>query len=120
MNLKTLDGSLIKINLASTNIYNKNQVARSKTQQTVGDDLIKLYPNDIIFTEVFIPNEGFFLDFFIPSLKLVIEVNGNQHYNHVKHFHKTIKDFNQQKDRDNRKRQWCKLNGFKLIEIKYD
>jgi len=125
MNLKVLDGSEIKIDLSSTSIYQKsgllsNQFIRSRLQKTIGDRLLHLYPNNIIFTEVFIPKEHFFLDFFIPSLNIVIEVNGKQHHSHVRYFHKTISDFNNQKERDERKRQWCELNSLKFIEVNDD
>jgi very-short-patch-repair endonuclease len=96
-----------------------NEKSKSKFQYGVGQQLIQEYPHDVIFEEVIIPKDGFILDFFIPSLSLVIECHGRQHTEHVKYFHRTRKDFHNQQDIDNRKRNWCKLNNFKLIEI-YD
>ncbi len=91
--------------------------SKSEFQFKIGQKLLKKYPNDLIFEEVIIPGEKFILDFFIPSLKLVIECHGQQHCKFIKFFHVTRQRFHQQQERDDRKRQWCKLNEFKLLEI---
>ena len=93
--------------------------SKSQFQYAVGQRLTAEYPHDMIFEEVKVPGDGFILDFFIPSLDLVIECHGRQHTEHVPHFHATKKDFHNQQDTDQKKRDWCELNGFRLIEI-YD
>lgn len=57
-------------------------------------------------------------DFFLPDYKCCIEYNGKQHYEEVKYFGGKENLETQQK-RDNIKRQWCKENNIKLIEIPY-
>lgn len=94
--------------------------SKSKFQYEVGQKLKKEYPHDLIFEEINIPGEGLILDFFIPSINLVVECHGRQHTQHIKHFHKTKRDFHDQQDRDNKKQQWCRLNNFRLIEVYYD
>ncbi len=64
-------------------------------------------------------------DFFIPSKKLCIEYDGNQHYD-MKYFTyiKKIKDkekaFKTTQYHDMLKNEWCKENDIELIRIKYD
>lgn len=58
------------------------------------------------------------LDFYLPSLKIAIEVQGLQHFQHVPRFHRTADDFHQQLRRDREKKTLCLIAGVKLIEIK--
>jgi len=118
MEVKLLNGEMANIKFRNKRLRPKSS-SKSLFQYEVGQRLSEQFPHDIIFEEVYIPVEKFILDFFIPSISLVIECHGRQHKEHIKHFHRTKKDFNRQKDTDQRKRDWCKLNGFKLIEI-YD
>jgi len=118
MEIKLLKGGSEKVRLSNKQ-FDPNRLSKSKFQHSIGIELLQKYPHDIIFAEIIIPSERFVLDFFIPSLRLVVECHGKQHTQHIKHFHKTKIDFHKQKDKDQRKREWCSLNGFKLIEI-YD
>jgi very-short-patch-repair endonuclease len=117
MLIKTLSGQLRKLNLKKYAIIDDG--SKSKFQAKIKQQLKNQYPLDIICEEVYIPIERFYLDFFIPTKFLVIEVNGRQHKEHVKFFHRTKIEFRKQRDIDQRKRDWCELNGFRLIEI-YD
>lgn len=116
MKVKLLKGGIVTLRLRNKHIRSIEK-CKSNFQYTIGQELTKKYPHDIIFEEVIIPGDGFILDFFIPSLSLVIECHGIQHTTHIKHFHKTKHEFHNQQDIDENKRNWCKLNGFKLIEI---
>jgi very-short-patch-repair endonuclease len=57
-------------------------------------------------------------DFHIPSLRTLVEYDGEQHYTPIKHFGGS-KEFKVTKFRDNIKTKWAEDNGFKLIRIKY-
>jgi hypothetical protein len=116
MKIELLNGLYEDINLKKYMIK-KDGYCKSKFQEEIRNQLIKKYPNDTICEEVYIKGENFFLDFFIPSLGLVVEANGDQHKKHIKFFHKTKREFNEQLDKDQRKRNWCVLNNFKIIEI---
>lgn len=118
MEVRLLKGGTTRLRLNDKRFQAKGK-SKSKLQHEIGQQLEKQYPHDQIFEEVFIPVENLVFDFFIPSLYLVIEVQGKQHIQHVKYFHKTKQDFHKQQDRDQRKRDLCKLNGFKMLEI-YD
>ena len=69
-------------------------------------------------TEATLKGTSLRFDFFIPSLRIAIEVQGEQHYFAVDYFG-GIKAFRKNIARDRRKRQWCKDNGVKLIAIPY-
>ena len=63
--------------------------------------------------------KGLPFDFYLPNEMVCIEYHGKQHYEPITHFGGE-KRFNEQVDKDNIKREFCKENGIKLIEIKYD
>lgn len=57
-------------------------------------------------------------DFFIPSLNVLIEYQGEQHYHPVEHFGGKEK-FKDQVLHDNIKRRYALKNGYQLIEVPY-
>lgn len=61
----------------------------------------------------------FRVDFFLPKHNTIIEYHGEQHYKYAVFFHESELDFMRQQDRDNRLRDYCKMNGITLIEIPY-
>ena len=65
-----------------------------------------------------IENLNVYVDFMIGDI--IIEYNGKQHYEYTPFFHKSKLDFLKQQYRDNKLREYCKLNNIKLVEIKYD
>lgn len=60
------------------------------------------------------------LDGYNEELALAYEYHGEQHFNHIPHFHdRNHKTFEAQQKRDLAVRNKCKKNKIKLIEIKY-
>lgn len=57
-------------------------------------------------------------DFFLPEYNVLIEYQGGQHYKSVE-FMGGDKDFQKRQEYDNLKREYCKANNYKLIEIPY-
>lgn len=57
-------------------------------------------------------------DFYIPSMNLAIEYQGEQHYKSIKHFGGE-ENFKIQQKRDQIKREYCKENHIRLLEIPY-
>lgn len=102
MEVKLLKGGTAKLRLRNKHIRNKEK-SKSQFQYEIGQQLVKQYPHDIIFEEVIIPGDRFIIDFFIPSLRMVIECHGLQHTRHIKYFHKTKRDFHNQQDVDKKK-----------------
>ncbi len=58
-------------------------------------------------------------DFYLKDYKIAIEYHGQQHFSFHKFFHKTEEEFEKRKERDKRKRDFCKENGIFLFEITY-
>ena len=78
-------------------------------------------------TQKVIPNENIFCkrhylvaDFYLPDLNLIIEMNGEQHYQYVEHFHTKDWTLEDQQIRDDTLRAYCKTHKISLLEIKYD
>jgi len=77
-----------------------------------------------------IPNENLFckrqylcVDFYLPQQNMIIEMNGEQHYMYISHFHDTKGNgwsFGDQQVRDETLRTYCKEHRISLLEIKYD
>jgi hypothetical protein len=72
--------------------------------------------------EVHIPGcpSTMYIDFFIPLMKIGIEVQGEQHYKMIGHFHKDKAAYYLARKRDREKAEWCELNGISLIEFPYN
>lgn len=62
-----------------------------------------------------------FIDFiiFIEDIVIWIEYNGKQHYKFSKFFHKSLEGFENQLNRDERIKDYCRNNSIKLLEIPY-
>jgi hypothetical protein len=82
--------------------------------------LARLFPNDVRLEEVPLPGSGkLFCDFVLPNRRIVVEVNGPQHYEFVRHFHKTRLGFVQALARDRKKKEWSERNDLRLVEWPY-
>jgi hypothetical protein len=82
--------------------------------------LNELFGLEPIWEEVFLPGckGALYLDFFLPRRMLAIEVQGAQHFTCVAHFHGGVAGFRKQRERDARKREFCEVNGIRLVELK--
>ena len=64
--------------------------------------------------------KGLELDGYSEDLKFAFEYNGEQHYKHVKHFHRTPKkQLKHQQERDKLKQELCLEHGIELLIIPY-
>ena len=59
------------------------------------------------------------IDCYNEELRIGVEVNGEQHYNFIPHFHKTYDSFLKQKERDLMKSKMILDRGIKLIYVPY-
>lgn len=57
------------------------------------------------------------LDFYIPSLRIAIEVQGQQHFTFTPRFHSTYECFLAQQKRDSAKLRLCEIHGVQLWEV---
>lgn len=57
------------------------------------------------------------LDFYIDELRMAVEVQGEQHYRFIPHFHKDLAGFYALQKRDKDKAYLCEKNGVELYEV---
>jgi hypothetical protein len=83
--------------------------------------LRSVFPCDAILEEVFLPGSGgLHADFYLPLRRLMVEVQGEQHFTQVDHFHGDRLGFLRARLRDDDKRRWCGLNGIALVGLPFD
>ena len=116
-----INNKLISINVSQRTFPLKPK-CKSKKQKQVQSILTDIYKQESVLEDFIIPKSKLSIDFFIPRLGIVIEVQGKQHINYVSYFHgeKTLFKFQNQQQRDMAKSNWCLINNFELIEINYD
>lgn len=121
MIIKDLDGNNQKWSLVG-NIKN-NRLNQSNLHKSAYSLLREIYPTIPILQEVTIPlrrSEVLYLDFYIPLLKKVIEVHGEQHYKFVAHYHSNALGFIRHKKRDSDKKEWCEINSLAYVELPFN
>lgn len=80
----------------------------------------KVFPTFQILEEVPIPlrkSETLYLDFYLPLSRICIEVHGQQHYEFSAFFHGNKMNFLKHQKRDREKKEWCSINGIKVLEL---
>ena len=90
-----------------------------KVNETILYKFIKdIYPDTVLqYRNKFLKNQS--LDIYIPSKKIAVEYNGEQHYKSIEYFG-GVEKFIKQKELDKQKQKICSENGIKLIIWKYD
>ena len=126
MKAKGINGKEYVWNLTSYDVFNDDSRKRSKYHIRARKLLKEIFNSYRILEEVKLPGSTslhrksvLYLDFYIPTISLAIEVHGQQHYEYSPFFHKNKADFLKSKTRDEDKIEWCDLNGIQLITIKY-
>lgn len=105
----------------------RNNTTCSGLHSIARDYLEKIFPYDLIYEEVLLPgskirgsNRDLYADFFIPTRRLLVEVQGEQHYKFNTFFHKHTINYINSTKKDNNKEQWCSINNIKYLALKYD
>lgn len=124
MKIIGLDQKEYSLNLVK---YNKPRENCSILHSRARILLHNLFPYDIIFEEIVLPGikseisiRPLILDFYINSQKLAVEVQGQQHYDHVKFFYGNKLEFFRARRLDSLKKQWCDINNIRLVELPFD
>lgn len=123
MKFRGLDDEYYPANTANSRVYANTARPVSGLHGTAREILKQLFPTVNLLEEVGIKlyrHKNAFLDFYVPSFSLVIEVHGEQHYKFNTLFHKTAKDFAMQKRRDEELQEWCELNNLIYVELPYN
>lgn len=81
--------------------------------------LTKMFPYMKILNEYFVRYKGnnLYVDFYIPQLSLVIEVQGRQHREFVKHFHGDFYGWKRYKELDYLKAEWALNKNLYFLEL---
>ncbi len=106
-------------NLAQCKVSRMDTTPRSSLHLSTRKILHELYPLEQKLEEVPVPGERLYIDFYIPSRRLAVEVHGEQHYKYTPHFHGHITAFMESKQRDLRKIEWCRVNGITLVTLPF-
>ena len=79
------------------------------------------YKREYIFDDLKYKNRPLRFDFlvFIDNKRILIEIDGPQHYNQVKHFQEKTSDYLHYKENDRRKNKYALLNNIPLFRIPY-
>ena len=123
MKIRDLNNDIHKWNLQGYVVRANEQRPRSKLHLAARNILIEMFPTVQILEEVLIPitrNERGYLDFYINTLKLAVEVHGQQHYKFNSLFHTSAQDFANQRKKDRRKKEWCEYNNITYLELPYN
>ena len=89
----------------------------SEEQRIIYTLLKELYPSFKVIYEAVLPNNMRF-DCFVKQIGLVVELDGDHHYEYVEHFHKDYNGFLKQRFRDNKKDELANELGIKIVRIK--
>ena len=123
MKIRGLDGQVHNWKLHGYVVRASESRPRSKLHLKARSILKDIFPTVQILEEVAAPitrTEKLFFDFYINTVKLVVEVHGQQHYKFNTMFHTSAQDFANQRKRDRRKAEWCEYNNITYVELPYN
>ena len=123
MKIRGLDGQIHNWKLHGYVVRASESRPRSKLHLKARSILKDIFPTVQILEEVAAPitrTEKLFFDFYLNTVKLVVEVHGQQHYKFNTMFHTSAQEFANQRKRDRRKAEWCEYNNITYIELPYN
>jgi len=106
-----------------TGHINPNIKGQSKLHIKARELLKEMFPTVQLLEEVPIQirwGTTLYLDFYIPLYQLAIEVNGEQHYKYIPHFHGHPLGFARHQQRDKDKLTWCDINEIEVVVLPFD
>jgi hypothetical protein len=116
-----LDDEIYELNLSlfAKTTHSKRSDLHTKTRALIKE----LFPNVPIIEELTIKlckKKVVYADFFLPMFKIAVEVNGEQHFKYIPHFHGPLINFYLQKKNDNDKREWFSRNNIQWVDLNYN
>jgi hypothetical protein len=115
MKLKNSHNKIVKISTKESDFPIKTEAScKSKIQYAAGQKIKDKFPSDAILEDVPVDGASFYFDFWLPRRKLVFEIQGRQHDEYVKFFHKSKTDFHKAIGRDLKKEEFCRINDITL------
>ena len=122
MNTIDLDNKIVSWHLTG-HISKGRLINKSSLHLAARKLLVEYYPTLQILEEVPIQirrSETLYLDFYLPLIKLCVEVHGEQHFKFVPFYHNSAINFLKAKRRDDDKQNWCYKNNIKYIMFAYN
>lgn len=119
MDVIDLDGNKTRIRLNHCAGASKRSSYHLRARKV----LSKEFAQFITLEEVPLPirrGDILYADFFIPLLRLAVEVQGEQHFKFSLRFHQDKNGFRKAQKRDREKLEFCELNNIRLVEFRYD
>lgn len=117
MKFITATGKVKNINIHKY-LVDWDEKERSKIQFEVKRFLRPFWKNHVVCSEFPVAGSKMTLDLFNITRNIAIEVQGNQHLQYNKHFHKgSMSNFLSQLKRDMTKEEFCERNKITLVEI---
>ena len=98
-------------------LINWNKKSRSQIQFKVKQFLKPYWENQIVYEEFPVYGSKMKVDILNATKKIAIEVQGRQHKEFNKFFHKTRANYLASIKRDQQKREWLEKNNFKVVEV---
>jgi len=124
MKVKGLNGREYTLDLKK---YSKQRAKCSFYHKIARGLLSEMFSGYSVYEEVKLPGSVkpskksvLYLDFYIPNAIMAVEVHGQQHFKYVPYFHKSKAGFAMAKKRDLDKKEWCRVNGIDLVELRWD
>ena len=123
MKVRCLDGKIHDWKPRGERVRGTQTRPRSEIHLAARTLLTGLFPTLKISEEVRVPlrtGKHVYVDFYINTIKTVVEVHGEQHYKFSSFFHKTAQDFVNQKRRDSELQEWCISNNITYVELPFN
>lgn len=124
MKVKTLDDEVISwVIKGSVHIPPDLTRPRSNLHIRARNVIKNAYPTLLVVEEASVPirrSSYQFFDFYITTVKICVEVHGQQHYKFNTLYHKSAQDFLNQKKLDANKKEWCEINNIKYVVFPFN
>lgn len=120
MEVKDLDGNIYDLKISKK----KSKIREKSKLHTQAKEVLKeVFPRTITVDEISIRVKkglNLYIDIYVPSLCLAVEVHGQQHYKFVPHFHGYRHRFGRCQLNDELKKEWCEVNEIRYVELAYN
>lgn len=121
MKIKGLDNKEYSWNLTNHTPLDSDERPRSELHIKARELIKNTWPCCKVVEEVQLPGSGsLYADFYVPLMKTMVEVHGEQHYKLIPFFHHNEFGFAESKQRDRNKMEWCQINGITLKVLPYN
>lgn len=123
MKVTGLDGREYSWNISKYKAREKCSKLHARARQVLTAE----FPYDTIYEELPLPGSRterqtriLCADFFIPQRRLMVEVQGEQHYKFNSHFFDNKIEFFRAQARDRIKSDWCETNEIDLVQLPFN